>query len=308
MSVIKRPLGGIAVNLSISESEDSVRRGFPKWQVNRVTLQFVSAFIGQGTSVVFGHDWREDGVMEAVHGFALQIQPPVPMTPMAAEGEDQPLLRNVIPWPESPHLSETEQEKLGSTLRIELAGLPAGLGQYDLDARAAGPRSPLFQYLRARGLTFFRHRLNEVCHARLCAGGRRVGFQGRYPGVIEEALLAVQGNKPLYVASILGGASEQVVEAIEGKQMPGDFCVPNPMERLYQQPPVNEANLDTRSDRTVDGGAVWHEFAEKGREGISVMNGLLLRRTTNSYVRAPSNAQSNWSLPACREFGQHRRK
>jgi SLOG cluster2 len=286
MSAIKRPLGGIAVNLSISESEDSVRRGFPKWQVNRVTLQFVSAFFGQGTSVVFGHDWREDGVMEAVHGFALQIQPPGPMPPMAAEAEGQPLLRNVIPWPESPHLSESEQEMLGSTLKIELARLPAELEQYDRDARAAGPRSPLFQYVRARGLTFLRHRLNEVCHARLCLGGRRAGYQGRYPGVIEEALLAVQENKPLYVSSILGGASKQVVDAIEGKQMPSDFCVPNPTERLYQQPPVNEANLDTRSDRIVDRGAVWHEFAEKGSERISVLNGLTLEEN-NELLRTP---------------------
>ena len=77
----ERPLANYSVNLSISESDDSVKRGFPEWQVNRVTLQVTTSLFGQGASLVFGHDWREDGVMQAIHAFAMQIQPPVPLPP-----------------------------------------------------------------------------------------------------------------------------------------------------------------------------------------------------------------------------------
>ena len=66
MNPMRRPLSGCVVNLSISESDDSLGRGFPGWQVNRVSLQVVVALFGQGVGVVFGHDWREDGVMEVV--------------------------------------------------------------------------------------------------------------------------------------------------------------------------------------------------------------------------------------------------
>jgi hypothetical protein len=276
MNAITRPLAGLVVNLSVSESDDSANRGFPSWQVNRVTLQIVAALFGQGASVVFGHDWREDGIMEAVHGFALQVQAPVPLSAEVAEAETQPLLRNILPWPDAPRLSDLEQEQLGSTLKVESAGLPEELRRYDTDARAAGPSSTLYAYLRARGLTFLRHRLNEVCDVRFCLGGRRAGSQGRYPGVIEEALLAVQQNTPLYVASMLGGASEQVVEAVEGREMPADFCRASPIERLYEQPPVNETNPATGDDRTIDRNAVWRKFAETGREGVAAMNGLTI--------------------------------
>ena len=102
MNPISRPLAGCVVGLSISESDDSAKRGFPPWQVNRVTLQVVSALFGQGVGVMFGHDWREDGVMEAVHGFALQMQPPVPLSPQEATAADQPLLQNLLPWPDEP--------------------------------------------------------------------------------------------------------------------------------------------------------------------------------------------------------------
>ena len=44
------------------------------------------------------------------------------------------------------------------------------------------PEDDVYLYLRARALTFLRHRLNDVCHVRLCLGGhepaRKAGTQG----------------------------------------------------------------------------------------------------------------------------------
>ena len=167
-----------------------------------------------------------------------------------------------------------DQEQLSSTLRVESAGLPEELRPYDSDARRAGPTNELYAYIRARGLTFLRHALNDACHVRLCVGGGRSGSEGRYPGIIEEALLAVKHKKPLYLASVLGGAAEQVVEALEGKQMTEDFCRPTPLYRLYSNPPVPEADESTRDDRTIDRAAIWKEFAETGRQRLAATNGL----------------------------------
>ena len=274
MTLSHRPLAGCVVSLSISESDDNLQRGFPSWQVNRVTLQIVAALFGQGASVVFGHDWREDGVMEAVYGFARQMQPPVPLSFADAAAELQPVLRNLIPWPERPHLPERDLEMLGSTLRVEPAGLPNELRAFDEEARRAVPDSPIYKYLRARGLTFLRHQLNEACHVRLCIGGRRSGFDGRYPGVTEEAMMAVGEGKPLYLASFLGGATKQIVDAIEGKEIADDFCNPAPLQGLYDHPPVTELDERTRDDRIIDGAAVWRYFAEAGREKLAAANGL----------------------------------
>lgn len=274
MTITHRPLAGCVVNLSISESDDSTERGFPYWQVNRVTLQLVAALFGQGASVVFGHDWREDGVMEAVYGFARQVQPPVPLSPANAAAEAQPLLRNLLPWPDKPVLPERDLEQLSSTLRVESVGLPQELQPFDAKARRAEPDNRLYRYIRARGLTFLRHRLNDACHVRLCLGGRRSGSAGRYPGVIEEAFLAVTDKKPLYLASILGGATEQVVDAIEGKQMREDFCRPTPLQGLYDDPPVRELDGATYDDRVIDRAVVWKQFAGTGREKLAASNGL----------------------------------
>jgi hypothetical protein len=270
----QRPLAGCVVNLSISESDDSAKLGYPSWQVNRVTLQLVAALFGQGASVVFGHDWREDGVMEAVHGFARQMQPPIPLSAGDSAIEAQPLLRNLLPWPDRPHLPEKDLEQLNSTLRVQSVGLPQELLTPAVEALLGEPNNDLYRYIRSRGLTFLRHRLNDASHVRICLGGRRAGAAGRYPGVIEEALLALRDNKPLYLAGFLGGATGQVIDAIEGREMPEDFCSRTSLIELYQAPPVEELDPETRDDRVIDRDSIWKEFADAGHARLVAANGL----------------------------------
>lgn len=269
MSVIRRPLAGYVVNISISESDDSARFGFPSWQVNRVILQTVAALFGQGATILFGHDWREDGVMEAVYGFARQMQPPVPLSTAHQEPGDEPLLLNLLPWPDQPYLSSPDLQRLSSTLRVQSAGLPEQLRAAGDRALNAGRDSPLYQYLRARGLTFLRHRLNDNCHVRLCLGGRRAGSAGRYPGVIEEALFALRSKKPLYLAGLLGGVTQQIIDAVEGKVMPDEFCSATRVRPLYENPPIQEFDKATLDDRAIDREAVWKEFGKAGRNGLA---------------------------------------
>jgi hypothetical protein len=212
--------------------------------------------------------------MEEIYGFARQAQAPIPLSSREAAADAQPLLWNLLPWPDSPYLPGRDLEQLSSTLRVELAGLPKELQAVDGEARRVGPADRLYQYVRARGLTFQRHRLNTVSHVRFCLGGRVSRYEGRYPGVIEEAFFAVRDKKPLYLAGFLGGATKQVVDAIEGKQMTDDFCSPTPLQGLYETPAVKESDGTTHEDRVIDRAAVWKAFAGAGRERIAAMNGL----------------------------------
>jgi SLOG-like protein len=269
-----RPLSNLTVSLSISESDDSARRGFPVWQVNRVTLQVTASLFGQGASLVFGHDWRDDGVMQAIHGFAMQVQPPVPLSPAETQAAGHPLLKNILPWPDKPVLSDEDLERLASTLRVEEAGLPAEIKPFDSKGRAVDTNDPLYRYLRARGLTHLRRRLNAESEARFCIGGRTEGSAGRYPGVIEEALLAIQEGKPLFLAGLLGGAARQVISAIEEQEMPTDFCRSGLIDELFKKPPIVETDRQTQADRLSDRKRVWTAFQEIGVTGLARTNFL----------------------------------
>jgi hypothetical protein len=110
----------------------------------------------------------------------------------------------------------------------------------------------------------------------LCLGGRRVGSAGRYPGIVEEALFALRSKKPLYISGLLGGAAAVVVDAIEGKKMPDEFCRSDPMSDLYREPPVKEIQPETRDDRIIDRNAVWKAFATAGLREIADTNKLTI--------------------------------
>jgi hypothetical protein len=264
------------VGLSISESEESTVRGFPAPEVNRVTLRMVAGLLGQGVGVVFGHDWREDGVMEAVHRFALQMRP-VDGSPTSAgpDGGTQPLLQNLIPWPDKPSRAQDALKRQAATLRVEQAGLPEELASYRGRARS-DLSTDVYGYLRARALTHLRRQLDARCDARICLGGRLQGSKGRYPGVIEEALIAVESGTPLFLARALGGATGLIIDAMMGRPMSPDFCGPAEVHRLYRFPPDGVAEHDSRTaaDRRVDRDAAWNAFREAGVSGLSRANRL----------------------------------
>ena len=174
MNPQERFLTGVRVSLSVSESDDANGLGFPPEQVNRITVQIAAGLVGQGASVIFGHDWREDGVMEAVHAFAQQMQPP-----MLKKGPNEPLLQNMLAWPDKPHLPSEELAALSTTLRVEGKELPIDVSNYAEQALGAGRNSDLFKYLRARALTHLREQITALSDSRLCIGGRISGSEGR---------------------------------------------------------------------------------------------------------------------------------
>lgn len=171
--ILGRPLSGTAVGLSISESQDSARLGFPPWQVNRVSIQVAAALMGQGVGVVFGHDWREDGVMEAVHALALRMQ----SAPSKEQTEASPLLRNILPWPDAPRLSEADREQLAPTLAVEQTGLPADV----LKLLRGNGGEQIQKYARARALTHLRRRLEELTDAACALGAGPADPKGDTP-------------------------------------------------------------------------------------------------------------------------------
>jgi hypothetical protein len=87
--------------------------------------------------------------------------------------------------------------------------------------------------------------------------------------VIEEALFALKAGKPLYLAGLLGGVTQQLIDAVEGKRMPDDFCGATRVGHLYERPPIEDLDIATMDDRQIDREEVWEEFVKAGRGGLA---------------------------------------
>jgi len=263
----RQPLKDIVIGLSLSEhAADMSMRGLPAEETNRLVLRFAQTFLSHGATLVFGHDWRADGVMEAVYDLAVRY------TSLADEETASARLRNIVPWPARPSLSPAEQESLQPILQIEAGSLPDGLtetpppGISDNDWKT---------YLKARALTWTRRRLNDLASVRVCAGGRTTGSAGRYLGIVEEAWMALKSGKPLYLLGVLGGASQHLINAILKRDFDEALLRPLPgMVELYAkcQPLVPDGGEDAK----LDPGTLLQDFTKctaevfAGRCGLAV--------------------------------------
>jgi hypothetical protein len=184
-----RPLQGIAVGISISEGGDLEKRGFKPSDIPLVTVELCRQMVALGAQVVLGHQWRPGGIMEQVKDFAQAYR---------AEfgGLRQPIVHSVLAWPDKATLSNHERRQLKGVVEI-----------YEQER----PRE------RAEALTAMRQQITEIAKARICLAGKKESYSGSMPGLIEEALLSVRKDQPVYVSAMMGGAAASLVECIRGR-------------------------------------------------------------------------------------------
>ena len=207
-----------SVGISVSTSTEAARLGYDDRQINRIVIRMAHYFLDRDMRVIFGHDWREDGVMRAVADFAGVVGARV-----GAVAERERTQRSVDPG----KLAEERMINVVPAGRDSLSGaavdaerdsggvlrvIPLKEAREHVSERArSAVRIPIVDLLDARvaQLTELRHWLTAMLDpgCRVCIGGVTDGFQGRKPGVIEEAELALQYRKPLYLLGGLGGAT-----------------------------------------------------------------------------------------------------
>lgn len=208
-----------SVGISVSPCEEAARIGYDERQINRIVIRMAQYFLDRNMRVIFGHDWREDGVMRAVADFAGIVAARAETVDASSvrkeskDVEDGAELRmlNVVPT-EGASLSRMAleaQHESGGVLRVISSNdgieyireiMPeVSAWFHGLDGREG----------RAEELTALRlcitALLNPGC--RICLGGKTTGYQGDEPGVMEEARLALKYRKPLYLMGGFGGAT-----------------------------------------------------------------------------------------------------
>ncbi len=231
----KRPLTGLTVGLSMAEPENLAAFGFTKADVNRFIIRFSETLLGLGARLVFGHDWRHGGIMEMVSEAAIRYRP------LSSEksGQDWSVL-NLVPWPDKPALEPWRRDQIKDVIQVEEAGVPSSADDWRHFAHMASgaelPQPPSREsgdelesrWWRACALSHLRVRLNGLCDARVCLGGKVLpksennpgGHSGWFPGVIEEAFHAMSIGQPVFVGSLFGGASQLMAQAFEKNQPP----------------------------------------------------------------------------------------
>lgn len=185
----RRPLDDLAIGLSISPADGPMlaRLGLTADDVNQVTVELCRRLVSLGARVVLGHQWRPGGVMEAVARFAQAYQPDA----------DRPIIENFLAYPDRAVLSDTDRHQLGTVVAV-----------HDGVDRSPAPRR--------LALTQMRERIVEAADARICLCGQLAQPEGELPGLLEEVVLTLKHNRPVYLCEMMGGTAELIARYIDG--------------------------------------------------------------------------------------------
>jgi hypothetical protein len=221
----------LLVALSISEAEDLPRFGLRKAHLDDVLLEISRYLLVAGVRLAYGGhlgsvgytvrlaDLLYDPIIEQLRG-------------EAAPGAAQPAeLVSYLAWPTASTPADIARLNSRSGLvDVRRCARPDGLDETVDAAFVAAPSSDIpidsaiHRFAWSRGLTIMRQRQTAEVTARVVVGGRLGptgdGYRGRMPGVLEEALLAMRAERPLYLVGAFGGCARLVFDALEGRSRP----------------------------------------------------------------------------------------
>lgn len=214
----KSSLSGAKIALSISEAEDIGDYGMSRSHLVAVMLEIARHVLSRAGVIAYGGDLRktEQGgftrqLFQLVYAYQDLSRPPVER------------IWNFLAHHIASEFSTDEEAELMKLATFEKP-LPPTLAQFfKLQPRQPVPDdNPEHRYIRARCLTAMREAMLEKTSARIVLGGRVFGHQGKYPGILEEAVLTL-GVKPLYILGGFGGCAELLVRALRDKKSPAPF-------------------------------------------------------------------------------------
>lgn len=191
-------LKGIRFALSASESPDFERLGLLDIHFRLALGEIARSVLVGGGKLAYGGHLDPSGytayLVKELHRYSRR---------------DQPLLI-CLPWSEHRRvdLSFLSKQKDELGLFGEIVCLdPEGKQVKPESGRseAASPESDTDT--QQRGLTAMRKHVAGRCDGLVVLGGKKAGFQGRIPGILEEALCFLQAKKPVYLAGGFGGAA-----------------------------------------------------------------------------------------------------
>jgi hypothetical protein len=203
------PSKGILVGLSVSEpdADELVRIGLSEMHVRHAFIEIARHILARGWAVAYGGDFRAAGYTEALIDLVRTYD--------RADLPAPDRVLTYLAWPIWLDVTAAQRAQLANVATIREVAPPDGAPTM---LRAIADRQADDLLWNSLALTKMRVLMNSEIDARVVLGGRLRGQQGLYPGVAEEAALALESGMPLYVAGGFGGCSRLIASALSGSR------------------------------------------------------------------------------------------
>ena len=250
----------LLVGISVSEpaDEELINLGLSELHIRHAFTDVVRHVLAAGWSVAYGGDFRPRGYTAALLDLVRTYERTVLL------GPDH--FTCYLAWPLWTELTDADRSELANivtTVRVLAPeGAPASLPPVP-------DRTPIERWWNTLALTAMRKRMTHDVGALVVVGGRVSGQQGFYPGVVEEASLALASDVPLYVAGGFGGCGRLIARILDGEQ-PAELSID--YQRAHTKWYADLLEGAKHANVSPDFGHLLAEFSTRGLAGLN--NGL----------------------------------
>jgi hypothetical protein len=197
----------LIVGISVSEpdKQELVRLGLDQIHVRHAYIEIARHILARGWSIAYGGDLRKEGYTEALFDLIRTYNR------KDLSGPER--VHHYLSWPAWLDLTVDQRADLSNVATITDGPRPDGAPESLPEIAEREPGDLLWSSLATSQM---RAEMDADIGARVVLGGRVSGQQGLYPGIAEEAALALRSKTPLYVAGGFGGCARLVASMLKG--------------------------------------------------------------------------------------------
>lgn len=198
-------LNAVRLGISVSDSPDLHRLGLSEMHFRLALGELARVILVSGGQILYGGHLAPDGYTTFL---ANELQ--------RFGRRDRPF-HSILTWQEHRKWSCTELRAYRTSLGLYgsmYALNPAGEIIDPTENRSEEPMPELDDDVKKKSLTAMRRYLGANSNGRIFLGGKRHNFQGDIPGLVEEAILAIEAKQPIYLAGGFGGVTADLARIV----------------------------------------------------------------------------------------------
>lgn len=204
-------LNDAQIAISVSDSDDLKSLGIGKDMLCDLTVELSRHILKAGGKMIYGGNLSTDGYTKLFCDLSNQYGK------YEKEKQDVFYFTNYLSWPLYNQMSMADKADYLSCRVQPVECEPSAIVPADLQKEFVPPVNDDLRYMWATSLTAMRQQAEANAKARVLVGGKVKGFSGCMAGIVEEFVMAMNSNHPVYLMGGFGGAAKLLTEIIEKK-------------------------------------------------------------------------------------------
>ena len=250
LSIIVDSLEDKKVGISISDisNNEMIEIGQNSKHLIGLSQEIAKHLLYRNATLIYGGDLRDNGFTKYIFDEAQIVQ--------SRKNCDKKYIKNYISWPI--YLNDDENTtKWKANYKNVASMIEENISEDVLNLIESPksflyPNSPINCYVWSRCLTLMRENMIKDCDVRICAGGKISGYKGRFPGVLEEIIIAIELKRPIFLLGGFGGVTKKVCEIIKNHNVPEELTLEWQMEHNDGYKEILDIYRDSGLENLID--------------------------------------------------------